>query len=137
MDTDIPKDSNMNMSLIARALDLVQEKLHARGLPMPQNVWIQADNTCREGRNQWLWNFCSWLVTARKMRSAQQAFLLLVIPNSIQTNDFQSLQKVWLPKAYLKTHRLILIPSTYGYLHLHLNTYQSSPLIPMLLPAAL
>ena len=36
-----------------RALDLCKGVLDERGLSMPHHVIIEADNTCREERNQW------------------------------------------------------------------------------------
>ena len=78
-DTDLTKGSSMNMTLLSlkltravrsldfkpcqeqvcvscpqgRALDLCKGVLDERGLSMPHHVIIEADNTCREERNQW------------------------------------------------------------------------------------
>ena len=45
MDADMKKDSNMECSLIAHTLDLVQNELRKKGGAMPQNLVVAADNT--------------------------------------------------------------------------------------------
>jgi len=52
--TDCAQDSNMQMTLITHTLDAVAEQIKHTGRHMPANLVIQADNTCRETRNQFL-----------------------------------------------------------------------------------
>ena len=51
MPTSVPKDSNMNCTLLARCLDLAQRKLHPDRC-LPDNLIVQVDNTTRESKNQ-------------------------------------------------------------------------------------
>ena len=49
---DVKTDSNMNLTVIARSLDLCKEILTGRGLAMPLHLAVMADNTTRDQRNQ-------------------------------------------------------------------------------------
>ena len=68
MDHDQRKDSNMNISLIMRTVDVAKKILEDRGAPMPHHIALQADNTCREQRNQHVFMF-SALITAKQLWS--------------------------------------------------------------------
>jgi len=53
MDTDRPKDANMNCTVLMRSLDILQEQSFSdHQFAMPRDVEIQTDNTAREGVNQ-------------------------------------------------------------------------------------
>lgn len=71
---DCPKDSNMQMSALTWALDLSQEILAKRGLALPLHLVVQCDNTCREGRNQWLFLWCSEMVASGRFNSISPIF---------------------------------------------------------------
>lgn len=60
MDHDQKKDSNMNISLILRTLDLAKQVLEERGVPFPHHIALQADNTCREQRNQFVFMWAAY-----------------------------------------------------------------------------
>jgi len=66
--------THTHSSIPGRALDLAQEVAHARGVQLPAHVVIQADNTCREGRNQWQIMFASWLIRSGLFSSVTLAF---------------------------------------------------------------
>lgn len=64
----------MQMTLISRALDIGKRILDGRGVAMPQNLVIQADNTTREQRNQYSMMFIAWLTSRGIFRSAGEMF---------------------------------------------------------------
>ena len=66
LDCDLKGDSNMEMSLLVRPLDLAAEELRYRGLPLSARLVSMGDNTGKELRNQWSYKFHSSLV-ARKL----------------------------------------------------------------------
>lgn len=55
-------------------LDKITEMLLMRGLPLPPSLIIQADNTCRENRNQYLCLWASHLVSAKVFKSVSFAY---------------------------------------------------------------
>ena len=61
MDNDIAKDSNMEATVIARTLDLVDAKLKAKGCEMPRSICVNPDNTAREAKNQHFLKFLAFL----------------------------------------------------------------------------
>ena len=63
MEPDIPKDSNMQCTMLCLALSWAFKMLSERGLKVPLHLVIQADNTCRETKNNPFLLFCSLLVT--------------------------------------------------------------------------
>ena len=62
LDCDLKGDSNMEMSLLVRSLDLVAEELRSRGLPLPAHLVSMGDNTGKELRNQGNYKFHNFLV---------------------------------------------------------------------------
>jgi len=63
MDADVPKDSNMEATVICRTLDVGRELLALLGVDqLPESAIIQADNTTREMVNQFFACFTSILV---------------------------------------------------------------------------
>ena len=59
MNGDLKKDSNMNITLINRTIDIAMAVLQDRGVQPPEHLCLQADNTCREQRNQFLFTWCA------------------------------------------------------------------------------
>jgi hypothetical protein len=70
-DSDVKKDSNMEMTCISLTLDLAQQELQKRGLTMPEHLSLNWDNTAREGKNQHLAKYQAWLVSTGRFRSVQ------------------------------------------------------------------
>ena len=62
LDCDLKADSNMEMTLMVRSLDLAAEELRSRGLQLPSHLVIMGDNTGKEMRNQWCYKFTALLV---------------------------------------------------------------------------
>lgn len=58
-------------------MDIVEGILKRRGVKMPQNLIIQADNTGREQRNQWLQLYSGFLVAGQRFRSVSNVFFLV------------------------------------------------------------
>lgn len=58
-------------------MDIVEGILKQRGVKMPQNLIIQADNTGREQRNQWLQMYSGFLVAGQRFRSVSNVFFLV------------------------------------------------------------
>lgn len=75
MDQDLPKDSNMQMTVLSRALDIVQDQLAAAGRAMPHHLCISADNTTREHRNQFVLSWECKLVLENRFRSVTNQYL--------------------------------------------------------------
>jgi len=71
MHADIPKDANMECTMICMALDTAFELLAQKGISMIPNVSIKYDNTAREGKNQIVAKFEQWLVAREKCRAVQ------------------------------------------------------------------
>ena len=57
MDADMKKDSNMEATVIARSLDLMQQKLDRQGHHAPEDLPVNVDNTTREAKNQHFYVF--------------------------------------------------------------------------------
>ena len=74
MDADQPKDSSMNCTIVAQALDKVKEIL-GPDQALPRNLVIAADNTTRESKNTVFANFVSYLVTKEVFESVEVQFL--------------------------------------------------------------
>ena len=68
------KDSNMNATIIANALDLVQSILDLKGAAMPQTLVIEADDTAREEKNQHGLASMAYLVAAKRFEAVQGEF---------------------------------------------------------------
>ena len=61
MDQDMPKNSSMECTILTLALMKAQELLAERKLPMPDFISIKYDNTGREGKNQIVAKWMSWI----------------------------------------------------------------------------
>ena len=62
LDCDLKADSNMEMTLITRSLDLAVLELRTRGLQLPSHLVLMADNTGKEMRNQWCYKYAALFV---------------------------------------------------------------------------
>ena len=76
MDHDQRKDSNMNISLILRTLDVAKKILDDRGVPFPHHVALQADNTCREQRNQHVFMLAAYLTSKQLFATTSLTFYI-------------------------------------------------------------
>ena len=74
MDADQPKDSSMNCTIVAQALDKVKGIL-GPDQALPRNLVIAADNTTLESKNTVFANFLSYLVTTEVFESVEVQFL--------------------------------------------------------------
>jgi hypothetical protein len=68
---EVPKDSNQNMECLARGLN----DFYRRAGSLPLNLHVQADNTCREGKNQYLALWAAILVSRRIWKSVSLEFM--------------------------------------------------------------
>ena len=68
---DLAKDSNQNQECIARALNAY----FARASRLPLNLHIRSDNTCREGKNQFMCMFAAALVGRCVFKTVALEFL--------------------------------------------------------------
>lgn len=73
--SDAMQDSNMQLTLLSHTLDKVCTKLAQSGRQVPQNLVVQADNTCRETRNQWAFKWAAILLLRGLFRSITFNFL--------------------------------------------------------------
>ena len=60
-DSNMRKDSNANIELLSRTLDLVVDELLLKGVQVPQHLALRSDNTCREQKNRWGLLWLAWL----------------------------------------------------------------------------
>ena len=74
MAPDVPKDSNMQITLLCMAISLANDVLTERCLTMPAHLIVQADNTCRETKNSAFLTFCSLLVVFGVFKSVSVHF---------------------------------------------------------------
>ena len=70
-DQDVKKDSNLEITVLTLALDQTFAILSDRGVTMPENLSLTYDNTAREGKNQHVAKWMSWLVASGVFRSVQ------------------------------------------------------------------
>ena len=75
MPSDLPMDSNMEMTLLSHSLDIALERLQKLGRQLPAHLHVQADNTSREMRNQNLAQWGALLVARGLFRSVTYGFL--------------------------------------------------------------
>ena len=68
---DLAKDSNCQIEIIALALN----RLYGRCGVLPLHLHIQADNTCREGKNQYVFIFAAVLVQLHVFKTVSLCFL--------------------------------------------------------------
>ena len=61
MDADVHKDSNMECTCPSLALDKAKNLLAQKGLRLPEFISIKYDNTGREGKNQQVAKWMSWI----------------------------------------------------------------------------
>ena len=61
MDEDVRKDSNMECTVLSLALEKAQEVLAEKSLRLPEFISIKYDNTTREGKNQIVAKWMSWV----------------------------------------------------------------------------
>jgi hypothetical protein len=71
MGGDVAKDANMNITVVAKVMDLVNQQLTAKDACMPQNLILEIDNTCREGKNQHFEMFSNFLASTAVYESSQ------------------------------------------------------------------
>ena len=77
MDADQPKSSDMQQTILARVLDIVDGILRKDNLPMPANLLLAADNTTREHRNQHLLKFLAKLVSCKQFLAAENGYMMV------------------------------------------------------------
>ena len=71
MDADVPKDSNMECTCLSLALDKAKDLLAQKGLRLPEFISIKYDNTGREGKNQHVAKWMSWIQHSGIARQVQ------------------------------------------------------------------
>ena len=77
MDSDIPKDSNMESTVLARVLDLVQARITRLNpdAKLPRSLIVGIDNTPREGKNQKFIKLIAYLKAKEKFDAEDVEFL--------------------------------------------------------------
>lgn len=70
------KNSDMNISLILRTVDIAHQILEQRGVAPPHHLAVQADNTCREQRNQFVFSFLAVATGRRLWASVSPVFYI-------------------------------------------------------------
>lgn len=74
---DVPKDSNMNATVISRVLDLVANILRAKGerFSFPSTLLLALDNTPREGKNSFFASYLATLIQKKVFRHIQVEYM--------------------------------------------------------------
>ena len=88
MDTDQPKDANMNCTVISKVLELVHDKTGSKTLP--RNLVIGADNTTRESKNQHFANYLAYLVAKEKFDAVEVQYMTTGHTHNEQDQRFSS-----------------------------------------------
>ena len=65
MPMDVPKDSSMQCTILAKALEETRKRLKMmdEALDLPAHLIVAIDNTPREGKNQYFAQFCAFLAS--------------------------------------------------------------------------
>ena len=61
-DLDLPKNANLQCTLLGLVLEETQQALKARGRTMPRHLRLHTDNASGEGKNQTILYLAAWLV---------------------------------------------------------------------------
>ena len=69
LEPDMYADSNMEMTLILRTIDVAVPIMNKRGLRLGVHLVILADNTDKEMRNQYSYGLCAYLTAKKHFRS--------------------------------------------------------------------
>ena len=91
MDQDQRKDSNCQCTVLCKALEHCEQELQSKGLTLPGHVLIHQDNTCREGRNQWVSLFCMHLIATNRFRSASTPYFQVGHTHALPDQRFSTL----------------------------------------------
>ena len=75
MDTDRQKDSNMQCTVLAKTIELVEAKCRETGKSLPRTLIVACDNTTREGKNQYFLSFLGYLQATQKFQTIQCEFM--------------------------------------------------------------
>ena len=96
MPPDCPKDSNMNSTVVAFALDKAAQLLRDSGPDkgFPPNLILSLDNTPREGKNSLFASFCSWLVSSQLFHCVQCEYLQVDHTHNELDQRFSSMASV-------------------------------------------
>ena len=71
-ESDAKKDSNLTAEILADILG----RLHHEGVDLSRVVLtVQADNTCRETKNNYIFRLAGWLVGGRRVKECILSFL--------------------------------------------------------------
>ena len=68
-DMDLGKNSDVQLTLTSRALQIAASELAARGLQMPAHFRCVSDNATGETKNNYVFQWMCWLVARRKIIS--------------------------------------------------------------------
>ena len=71
MGPEVSKDSNMETTVLARMLDLVNADLLCRGAVMPQTLILETDGCSGEGQNQHFQTANDYLIAEEKFEASQ------------------------------------------------------------------
>lgn len=77
LNTDLASDSNMQATILSHVLDIAVEHLKSRNRVLPANLHIQADNTCRETRNQQTLMWAASLISRGVFRSVSIGYMVV------------------------------------------------------------
>ena len=90
-DADVMKDSNLQITVLGRTIDLIKARLEGLQVSLPHHLVVVADDTCRENRNQYVMSFLAKLVAANLFRSASTEYAEVGHTHNIQDQRFSIL----------------------------------------------
>ena len=90
---DVPKDSNMNATVISRVLDIVANILRAKGerFSFPSTLLLGLDNTPREGKNSYFGSYLAGLIQKGVFRHIQVEFMQVDHTHNEMDQHFSSM----------------------------------------------
>ena len=96
-------DSNMQMSLLSHALDIVHDVLTTRRRAMPLHLVVQADNTAREQRKQYLFQWAGSVVLKGLFQSISYTFLTVGHTHNLVDQRFSIIRSALCQEASLES----------------------------------
>ena len=90
MAPDLPKDSNMECTVISRTLDVLLESFdtHSPGRALPRTLIINADNTAREAKNQYFATYMAYLRARRMFEATRVEYMQVEHTHNEQDQRF-------------------------------------------------
>ena len=89
-DLRVPKDANLQVTLLAHTLGVVTGILETvrLGVQVPTQLVLHSDNASGEGKNQTVMQFCAWLVWCGKFETVTMTQFRVGHTHNVQDQRF-------------------------------------------------